>query len=247
MNKFGAQKKTITYFLVAVALVAVAVVLFFVLKTENGANAELVVYAKDISMADGESKKIEYEVNPSQAVVRFNIVDKDIAEIVNETVIAKEVGETEIIITARYEDSVFEKRVELTITKENPNKDEEIEEPSDEPSLPSDGDNSSDGDDDNTDFTNEEDFGVEILSNFNCEVDGRTIKLTPVCRAMISFTNLNEEKFSIYSAESNSENLEVSLLEAGQRTVMLEALSVGEYKISISFGEYSLTYKVIVE
>ena len=153
MNKFGAQKKTITYFLVAVALVAVAVVLFFVLKTENGANAELVVYAKDISMADGESKKIEYEVNPSQAVVKFNIVDKDIAEIVNETVIAKEVGEAEIIITARYEDSVFEKRVELTITKENPNKNEEIEEPSDEPSLPSD-ENSSENNGDNTDSTN---------------------------------------------------------------------------------------------
>ena len=244
MNKFKTQKKSLIYGFVAVLLVVVALVLLFAFKGDKDEDADLFIFANDIQMADGESKKIEYKVNPSQAVVKFFVRDEKIAEIKEGTVFAKEVGETEIIISARYEDSIYEKTVELVI-KESLN-DDEIGSPNTEPAFPPEDENFSPNNPEES-LPTAEDFGVQVLNNFNCEVEEMTIRCTKGKIALINFTNLKQDKFSIYSVKSNSKDLKASLFEGGQETIKLESSTAGEYKITIFFGEYVLVYDVIFE
>lgn len=247
MNRDNAKKKVLNYLLIAGALVAVAVVLFFVLKSNDGADADLRVYAHDISMTNGESKKIEYEVNFSNAVVRFDVVDDDIAEIDGEMVVSKEVGETEIVIIARYSDMIYEKRITLTVTEPNDEEKGEDSPIEETPETPNKDDSSEEEDDLPEDDTpNEQISDIQVFDNINCEVDGTTIKMSPNKKATITF-GISEGNLEIEAVKSNSGNLYAGLCESMGFGIELRASTTGEYLIAVTFDSEVVTYKVIVE
>lgn len=103
---------------IAVLVVLIAGVLIGTL-TKKDKGVDLVVTAEDITVEQGKSSPVEYKSSIKDAVVRFRIVNTTIAEVSGESVLGKAVGETELVIIARYESMVFEKRIAVKVTEKN--------------------------------------------------------------------------------------------------------------------------------
>lgn len=230
-------KKWISY-IVAGAVLLVAVILCLVFALRDSANAELIVTAEDVTVTEGENAKLNYDVSLSKAVVRIKILDSSIAEINGDVVTGKVVGVTELVITARYQELLFEKRVYVTVTAkiESGQQEEEGEDETENPLVPREEDK---------EVPEENNVSVEVYFSSNCTVVDNEIKFLLGKKAIVGFSV--EQDFIDFDAISSSEALNIVLAEDMKMAVILDATEVGDYEITLVFDSVKVVYKVIVE
>ena len=222
-----------------IAVVAVGILLGTLFN--KSANAELVVIASDIMVVEGESKPLEYKASIKNAVIRFRVVDKNIAEVEEHVVIGKIVGETEIIITARYDSMVYEKRIAVVVTEKG-----EEEKPGEGDDKPNSGDNSGDNnEEEKPPAPDEPEFAEIILSGSGCTITGNEIEIMVGKTARV--TVFATEGYNDFEIESFSEGLEVKESEFSQRLLQIKANEEGEYEIRLRFDNKKSIIKVKVK
>ena len=232
----GQERKGIKWIcaVLAIGLVVVGVLVGTLLKKDK--DVELVITAENITVQAGQSKQVEYKSSISKAVIKFRVIDKEVAEINEDTVIGKVAGQTELVITGRYSGMVYEKRVVVTVTKkeDNASKPGDEKEPSGE---------SGDKKPDETETSTKE-IGVEVYFNDNCEIFGKTIEMRTGEMALIGINAKSD--YGNFTVESNSEKLTVQMAEDIQRGVILEPIEAGEYKLTLKFETGVATFTVKV-
>lgn len=224
----------------------VAAVVFVVLVTgivtgsilKKDKEVDLVVTAEDITIAQGESKHLEYKTSIEKAVVRFRVSDTKIAEVEQEDVLGKSKGETELTIIARYKSLVYEKRIVVTVI-EDKGKDPITPENPPQPEGPKDNDN----EEENPPV--EEGLEVGVYKILGCEVNDKTIEMTAGKMAMIQV--LVDDEYASLEIESDSACLTVTNSEDSQRMKILNAAEAGEYQITFKLNNKKATFVVIVQ
>lgn len=230
-----AWKKWIVAAVVFAVLVA-GIVTGSILKKDK--EVDLVVTAEDITIAQGESKHLEYKTSIANAVVRFRVRDTKIAEVEREDVLGKSKGETELTITARYKSLVYEKRIVVTVTEDNEEDPTTPENPP-QPEVPNDNDNKEENP------PVEEELEVSVYKVVGCEVSGKTIEMTAGKMAMIQV--LVDDEYASLEIESDSACLTVTDSEDSQRMKILKATEAGEYTITFKSNNKKATFVVIVQ
>ncbi len=229
------ERKGIKWFcgVLAIALVVAGVLVGTLLPKDK--DVELVITAENITVQAGQSKQVEYKSSISKAVIKFRVIDKEVAEINEETVTGKAEGETELVITGRYNGMVYEKRVVVTVTK----KEEKPEQPG--------GEKEPDGEkgDEGTENSDKQDDELEVAIYFkqNCQVEGKNIEISTNKMAVIGFKT---ETYGEFTVESSSEKLTAERAEDIQRGITLKATEAGEYKLILKFEKGIATYTVKV-
>ncbi len=235
-EKVNKWMKWVVASVVLVVLVA-GVLIGTLSKKDKG--VDLIVTADGIAVEKGKYCLIEYKTSIKDAVVRFRIKDTAIAEESDGNILGKTVGETELVITARYKSMVYEKRVAVVVIEKNG-------EPSVDPNPEKPDPDNNDDDENKTDPKPPvEEMKVTLHKVFGCEVNDKTIEVT--VGKLAEFQILTDELYSNSEVESNSEKLTVKESEDTQRLIMLKASEVGEYEITLKFDNKAISYTVIAK
>jgi len=215
---------------IGVAAVIVAGILFgSVLRKDK--EVDLVITADNISLEQGEIKPLEYKSSVKKADIRIRVQDVKIVEVEEKTVHGKAVGNTEIIITGRYESMVCEKRIVVTVTEKGEDK------PNEKPENP--GDNNGEGEENPPEI--EEPLEIEMMAIYGCTVKEGKITISAGKLARVKL--MSEEDMRQMKIESGK--LEVSMAEEIYGMMVIYGEEPGEQEITLRIG--NKTAKINVE
>jgi hypothetical protein len=217
------SKKKLILGIILVAIAFAAVGLGVGIGIKNNQTEQLVVTADDITIYKDDSAEIVYKTSIAKSVITFKVLDKTIATVTSGVIYGVEVGETKLIITARYESLVYEKRVAVKVIE--PEEDNDKDPPK----------TSEDVDD-----------GSIVVDSFrNCTCEGRNV--TAALNEVAYLTFERNDNGSDWRVESNSESLSASMATAMDRTVQIKGTAVGKYKITVYVGGRKAEFTVTVE
>ena len=219
--------------IVVVAVVVVGILLGTYLNKD--AEAELVVTAQNIEVTEGEIKQVEYSSSIKDAQIRMRIADSSIAELKTEGVLGKVVGETELIITARHNNLVYEKRIKVLVNK----KTDDVNNGENKP-----GDNTGTDKEEEKPETPEQEVELK-LTGHGCNINGKTIEIEKGKTARV--TVCSEEDFTVFEIEKITENLSVKESEFSQRLYEIKSDIEGEYEIRFKLDDKYAIIKVKIK
>ena len=215
-----AWKKSWKYLLILPIVIVAVVVLIVTLPKEE--NNPLMVTAKDIVLAVGGSKEIDYDVNIKQAIVSFDVSDETRANVdeSEKKIVGLSEGKTALTVTAKYGNETSVVTVDVTvldknsIIPENPDSPDEIEEEI------------------------EESDDIKVLFD-NVEVDELVLNIGE----NYNFTLNSDEPF--YSFSHNYD--EVQITKIATNTYNIVVSESGHYSIIIRTPSYKKTLNIIVK
>ena len=215
-----AWKKSWKYLLILPIVIVAVVVLIVTLPKEE--NNPLMVTAKDIVLAVGGSKEIDYDVNIKQAIVSFDVSDETKANVdeSEKKIVGLSEGKTALTVTAKYGNETSVVTVDVTvldknsIIPENPDSPDEIEEEI------------------------EESDDIKVLFD-NVEVDELVLNIGE----NYNFTLNSDEPF--YSFSHNYD--EVKIIKIATNTYNIVVSESGHYSIIIQTPSYKKTLVIIVK
>jgi len=219
--------------IVVVAVVVVGILLGTYLNKD--AEAELVVTAQNIEVTEGEIKQVEYSSSIKDAQIRMRIADSSIAELKTEGVLGKVVGETELIITARHNNLVYEKRIKVLVNKKTDDENNGENKP---------GDNTGTDKEEEKPETPEQEVELK-LTGHGCNINGKTIEIEKGKTARV--TVCSEEDFTVFEIEKITENLSVKESEFSQRLYEIKSDIEGEYEIRFKLDDKYAIIKVKIK
>lgn len=235
----GRTKKYISYIFASIAMLAF-IILICVYGFKGEQTKELFVVADDITLSQGESKALEYKVSVSKATVLFQMLDKSIATIEDNFVVGVTAGTTQLVITAKYEDLIFERKVSVTVA-DNGNDSEDDGKDDSQQQNPTESEKPSEGEDLTLEVV-QDSLEIDIYSSYNCDFNGKTVEVAVNKQAFLFFST---EETSALEIECDSESLDISLLDDFQRTIKLKATECGEYDFKLKLGDKVATFKVV--
>ncbi len=219
--------------IVVVAVVVVGILLGAYLNKD--AEAELVVTAQNIEVTEGEIKQVEYSSSIKDAQIRMRIADSSIAELKTEGVLGKVVGETELIITARHNNLVYEKRIKVLVNK----KTDDVNNGENKP-----GDNTGTDKEEEKPETPAQEVELK-LTGHGCNINGKTIEIEKGKTARV--TVCSDEDFTVFEIEKITENLSVKESEFSQRLYEIKSDIEGEYEIRFKLDDKYAIIKVKIK
>ena len=117
--------KTSWRYLIFIPIIALVVIGIFLNLPEK--ERDLFLLASDVKVNVGEKTEIQYEVSIEEAECNFSIADKTIALVNNSEILGVNSGETKLVITASFRNSMAVQEVNVIVI-ENENNDKEEQE-----------------------------------------------------------------------------------------------------------------------
>ena len=216
-----AWKKSWKYLLILPIVIVAVVVLIVTLPKEE--NNPLMVTAKDIVLAVGGSKEIDYDVNIKQAIVSFDVSDETKANVdeSEKKIVGLSEGKTALTVTAKYGNETSVVTVDVTVLDKN------------SPIIPEDPDTP-----DEKEEEIEESDDIKVLFD-NVEVDELVLNIGE----NYNFTLNSDEPFYTFSHNYD----EVKIAKITTNTYNIVVSESGHYSIIIQTPSYKKTLVIIVK
>ena len=117
--------KTSWRYLIFIPIIALVVIGIFLNLPEK--ERDLFLLASDVKVNVGEKTEIQYEVSIEEAECNFSIADKTIALVNNSEILGVNSGETKLVITASFRNSMAVQEVNVIVIENENNKEEQEE------------------------------------------------------------------------------------------------------------------------
>lgn len=117
--------KTSWRYLIFIPIIALVVIGIFLNLPEK--ERDLFLLASDVKVNVGEKTEIQYEVSIEEAECNFSIADKSIALVNNSEILGVNSGETKLVITASFRNSMAVQEVNVIVIENENNKEEQEE------------------------------------------------------------------------------------------------------------------------
>ena len=117
--------KTSWRYLIFIPIIALVVIGIFLNLPEK--ERDLFLLASDVKVNVGEKTEIQYEVSIEEAKCNFSIADKTIALVNNSEILGVNSGETKLVITASFRNSMAVQEVNVIVIENENNKEEQEE------------------------------------------------------------------------------------------------------------------------
>lgn len=114
--------KTSWRYLIFIPIIALVVIGIFLNLPEK--ERDLFLLASDVKVNVGEKTEIQYEVSIEEAECNFSIADKTIALVNNSEILGVNSGETKLVITASFRNSMAVQEVNVIVIENENNKEE---------------------------------------------------------------------------------------------------------------------------
>lgn len=118
--------KTSWRYLIFIPIIALVVIGIFLNLPEK--ERDLFLLASDVKVNVGEKTEIQYEVSIEEAECNFSIADKTIALVNNSEILGVNSGETKLVITASFRNSMAVQEVNVIVIENENNKEEQGQE-----------------------------------------------------------------------------------------------------------------------
>lgn len=115
--------KTSWRYLIFIPIIALVVIGIFLNLPEK--ERDLFLLASDVKVNVGEKTEIQYEVSIEEAECNFSIADKTIALVNNSEILGVNSGETKLVITASFRNSMAVQEVNVIVIENENNKEEQ--------------------------------------------------------------------------------------------------------------------------
>ena len=238
-------KRTWQYF-IFIPIIAIVIIGIF-LNLPNG-EKELLLSAGDINLKVGEKVLVNYDISIKEAECEITTENKDIAIVNGDEVLGVNVGQTKLILTATFRNTIAVEEINVNVLSvedsgEQDNDDSDLSE--DNSNGDTNGDNidneGNDKEDNSNDSQNDEDFlDAEISIKYIFEeVDSLSIDLNSSITIEIT---ANYDFDLIYPQE-----IEVEKLEQIPNNYKVTGKVLGEYELQIKCGNEIKTIQIIVE
>lgn len=112
-------------YLIFIPIIALVVIGIFLNLPEK--ERDLFLLASDVKVNVGEKTEIQYEVSIEEAECNFSIADKTIALVNNSEILGVNSGETKLVITASFRNSMAVQEVNVIVIENENNKEEQEE------------------------------------------------------------------------------------------------------------------------